>query len=87
MQTNYPNKKAIVWTQTNCQYCVMAKALLSDKGYDIEERMMGEGLKWAKKDLLEAVPHARSVPQIFLDGKYIGGWQQLKDSLYSDDYS
>jgi len=27
---------------------------------------------------LEAVPNVRSVPQIILDGKYIGGYTELK---------
>lgn len=85
MQINSPIKKAVVWTQTNCQYCGMAKALLASKGYQVEERMIGEGYKWSKKDLIEAVPDARSVPQIFIGDIYIGGYGQLKDYLYQND--
>ena len=34
-----------------------------------------------KEDLLEAVPSARTVPQIFLDGNLIGGFTELKKHL------
>lgn len=67
--------KAIMWSKTSCPYCVMAKALLENKGYEIEERKIG--VDWTKEQLLESVPMARTVPQIFLDGKYIGGHDDL----------
>lgn len=84
MQTN--SSKAIVWTQNNCQYCNMAKGLLSNKGYAIEERRIGmdEG-NWTKDALYRAVPDARSVPQIFIDGKHIGGFKELKEFLSNDN--
>jgi glutaredoxin len=39
---------------------------------------MIDGSTYTKKDLIEKVPNARSVPQIFLDGEYVGGLQELK---------
>ena len=69
--------KAIVWSKPSCPYCVMAKKLLEQKGYEIEERVIGLG--FTKVQLLEAVPDARTVPQIFLDEKYIGGYDKLPD--------
>jgi glutaredoxin len=68
--------KAIVWSKHHCPYCDQAKALLKMKGAEIEERNINED--WTKEQLLEAVPTARTVPQIFLDDKYIGGFQELK---------
>jgi len=67
--------KAIVWSKINCPYCVSAVALLKQKGYDIEERKVG--VEFTKEQLLEAVPTARTVPQIFLDGEYVGGYDNL----------
>lgn len=67
--------KAIVWSKPNCPYCVMAKKLLETKGYEIDERVVGFG--WSKEQLLEAVPLARTVPQIFLDGEHVGGYDNL----------
>ncbi len=71
--------KAIVWSKYNCPYCDQAKALLTQKGIEIEERKIGDG--FTKEDLLEAVPTARTVPQIFLDGNLIGGFTELKKHL------
>jgi glutaredoxin len=67
--------KAIVWSKTNCPYCVRAVNLLNLKGYFIEERKLEFG--WTKEQLLESVPNARTVPQIFLVDEYIGGYDDL----------
>lgn len=40
---------------------------------------------YTKKDLIEKVPNARSVPQIFLDGEYVGGLLELKQKLANDN--
>lgn len=68
--------KAIVWSKLNCPYCVEAIIILKRKGYEIEERKIG--VDFTKDQLLESVPLARTVPQIFLDGVYIGGCDDLK---------
>jgi glutaredoxin 3 len=83
MQKNSP-KSAQVWSQTNCPACTEAKRLLDLHGVQIEERMLGIN-GYTKKELIEAVPHARSVPQIFLDGVYVGGLQELKRKLANDN--
>ena len=67
--------KALIWTKDHCPYCVQAKALLTQKGIEIEERKIGHS--WTKEQLLESVPTARTVPQIFLDDKLIGGHDDL----------
>ncbi len=71
--------KAVVWSKYQCPYCDQAKALLEQKGIEFEERKIGDG--WTKEDLLEAVPTARTVPQIFLDEKLIGGFTELRKYL------
>jgi glutaredoxin len=43
---------------------------------EYEERNIGEG--WTREQLLEAVPNAKTVPQIFLNDKYIGTYENLK---------
>jgi glutaredoxin 3 len=72
-------QKAIIWSKTNCSYCDQAKQLLTMKGIVFEERKIGS--EWTKEQLLEAVPTARSVPQIFLDEQYVGGYNELKQRL------
>ena len=71
--------KAVVWSKPACPYCDQAKALLKMKEIEYEEKIIGDG--YLKEDLLEAVPGARSVPQIVLDGELVGGFQELKKRL------
>ena len=71
--------KAIVWSKNSCPYCVQAKALLQLKGIDVEERNIDHNL--TREQLLAAVPTARTLPQIFLDDNYIGGFAELKKHL------
>jgi glutaredoxin len=68
--------KAIVWSKNQCPYCDQAKALLKQKGIEFEERNVSNN--WTREQLLEAVPTARTVPQIILNEKLIGGYTELK---------
>jgi glutaredoxin len=68
--------KATVWSKYNCPYCDQAKALLKQRNIPFEEKKIGDG--YTKEELLEAVPTARTVPQIFLDEELIGGFTELK---------
>jgi glutaredoxin len=71
--------KAIVWSKDSCPFCVQAKALLEARGIEYEERNVSKD--WTKEQLLEAVPTARTLPQIFLDDNYIGGFTDLRSHL------
>lgn len=71
--------KAIIWSKYYCTFCDQAKALLQQKGIPFEEKKIGDG--YTKEELLEAVPTARTVPQIFLNDEYVGGFQELKAKL------
>jgi glutaredoxin 3 len=71
--------KATVWSKYNCPYCDQAKALLKQKGIPFEEKKIGDG--YSKEDLLEAVPTARTVPQIFLGDELVGGFTELRTRL------
>ena len=72
--------RAIVWSKDGCGHCVTAKSLLESKGIECEERNIMAGT-WTKEQLLEAVPTARSLPQIFLDEEYVGGLTELTQRL------
>lgn len=74
--------KATVWSKDQCTFCDQAKSLLKMKGIEFEERNISKGT-WSREQLLEAVPSARAVPQIFLDNEYIGGFTELKKRLES----
>ncbi len=68
--------KAIVWSKYNCTFCEQAKSLLKSKNISFEERKIGDG--WSKEELLESVPNARTLPQIFINNKLIGGYNELR---------
>lgn len=73
--------KAIIWSKKDCSFCVRAKELLSSNNIKHEERVLGNG--WSKEELLKNVPNARTVPQIFIDNNYIGGYTELVEFLNS----
>ena len=72
-------KKAVVWSKDSCPFCVQAKALLESRGIEFEERNVSKD--WTREQLLEAVPTARTLPQIFVDDTYIGGFTELRKHL------
>ena len=68
--------KAIVWSKDFCSFCTQAKALLESQGIEYEERNVSRD--WTREQLLEAVPTARTLPQIFLDQELVGGFTELR---------
>lgn len=71
--------KAVVWSKDACPFCDQAKNLLKLKGIEYEERNISRD--WTREQLLEAVPDARTVPQIFLGDQLIGGFTELRKHL------
>jgi glutaredoxin len=71
--------KAIVWSKDSCPYCDQAKALLKSRNIEFEERNVGQD--WTREQLLEAVPTARTLPQIFLNEELVGGFTELRKKL------
>lgn len=71
--------KAVVWSKDACPFCTQAKALLDSKGIEYEERNIMH--EWTREQLLEAVPNARTLPQIFLDEQHVGGFTELRKHL------
>ncbi|MGF1764410.1 glutaredoxin domain-containing protein [Aliivibrio kagoshimensis] len=70
----------LIITQPNCPFCVKAKAILDERGTEYTALSLGTDL--AKEDMVdyvETVANVRvnTVPQIFLDGTYIGGHDDL----------
>ncbi|MCK9543331.1 MAG: glutaredoxin 3 [Novosphingobium sp.] len=64
--------KVEIYTKWGCPYCVAAKALLARKGVDFEEYDITMG--GPKRDeMRERVPGAVTVPQILIDGRPVGG--------------
>jgi glutaredoxin 3 len=65
-----------IYTKMFCPYCARAKRLLSDKGVTAEEYdiTLG-GLK--RDEMLGRANGRHTVPQIFIDGRHVGGSDDL----------
>jgi glutaredoxin 3 len=66
-----------VYTTPSCAYCVRAKRLLQERGLAYEEFDVAHD-----DELRESVMQRsgrRTVPQIFIDGKSIGGYEELAE--------
>jgi len=70
-----PDQVAI-FTREGCQYCARAKALLSELGYQYAEVSLPHNVR---TKVVGAVAGAKTVPQVFINGEYIGGLEQLED--------
>jgi glutaredoxin len=78
--------RAVIWSKNNCIFCAKAKALLDSKKIYYEERNIDDEFSpWTIEDLLQAVPNARSYPQIFIDFKYIGGYDKMITYIQYND--
>lgn len=76
--------KATIYTKDNCTFCVQAKTLMNIRGIEWEELNMQTSPK-SRDELMEkcekinVIP--RTVPQIWIDDTYVGGFQELKNKL------
>jgi len=68
-------KKIEIYTWGYCPYCVRAKNLLTEKGMDFTEVSL-DGKDDELMKLRERTGQ-RTVPQIFIDDEFIGGFQEL----------
>ena len=74
-------KKVEIYSRTNCSYCVMAMNFFDSKGINYDVYSADDPKIF--KEMLERNPQARTVPQIFIDDKLIGGYTDLIES-YSE---
>ncbi|NDJ18108.1 glutathione peroxidase [Myxacorys almedinensis] len=81
---NYINAKAekpktvSLFTKVGCPFCAKAKQLLSEHGLDYEEIVLGRDVTLRS---LRAMSGATTVPQVFIDGRLIGGSEDLSSYL------
>ena len=71
---------AEVYGTQACGYCRKAKGLLKARGIEYQEFIVGEDI--SSEALSGKIgKQALTVPQIFLDGEYIGGYTELAGRL------
>ena len=70
-----------VFTREGCEFCVRAKGLLREAGIDFEELVLNRDYTEAT---LRAVSGRSTVPEVFVDGEFIGGSAELERYLSRD---
>jgi len=70
----------VVYTTNYCPYCIKAKQLLSNKGVTFQEIDLSND-DAGRIELVNMSGGRKTVPQIFINGQHIGGY----DDLYALD--
>ena len=68
--------QVVIYTTNYCPYCTAAKALLRSKKVQFDEIDVTDDQ--ARRTEMEKLSQRRSVPQIFIDGKPIGGYDDAQ---------
>ena len=67
----------VIYSKPNCVFCDKAKAMVKNLNLEYEEKMFGKDCN-SVEELKEAVgKQVRTMPKILIDGKLIGGYNQL----------
>lgn len=67
--------KVVIYTTEICPYCVKAKALLNKKNVDFQEIKITDDA--TREEMMRKTNGAKTVPQIFINDKLIGGCDDL----------
>ncbi|XP_038072394.1 glutaredoxin-like [Patiria miniata] len=73
------DNKVVVFSKTYCPYCKKAKSALNDvglKGYKIIEIENMDNMD-AIQDYMLQLTKGRSVPRVFIGGKFVGGGDEV----------
>jgi glutaredoxin 3 len=69
--------KVEVYSTVYCPFCIRAKALLTGKGVEFDEIDVTDDLE-AREKMVELAGGRRTVPEIFINGRIIGGYDELR---------
>jgi len=65
-----------IYTKFLCPYCARAKKLLDEKGVQYEEYDITMGGE-KRAEMMQRANGRHTVPQVFIDGRHIGGSDDL----------
>ncbi len=66
-----------IYTTSYCPFCDRAKALLRRKNVKFEEIDITDEPE-LREEMVERAGGRRTVPEVFIEGKIIGGYEELK---------
>lgn len=69
--------KVEIYSLPACSWCVQAKEYLKSQGISFAEIRIDRDIENGRDTLEKLTGGERSVPQIFIDGKHIGGYDEL----------
>lgn len=69
--------RVVIYTTSYCPYCTAAKSLLRSKNVQFEEIDVTRDPH--RRTEMEQLSQRRTVPQIFIDGQSIGGYDDARD--------
>ena len=75
--------KVEIYSKPACPFCLQAKNLAEQKGYEYTYKMLDED--FTREELMEKFPTARTFPQIVVDGTSIGGFTEFKTLVDKQD--
>ena len=75
--------KAEIFGKTDCIHCEKAKLLCAQKSVAFEYQELGKDFEM--EFILEKFPGARTFPQIIIDGKHVGGFDDLATFLSKEN--
>ena len=77
-------KKVIIYSSDHCPYCDMAKSLLTREKISFEEINVSQNDK-LKEEMIKKAGGRKTVPQIFIGEKHIGGYDDLNKVYISKE--
>lgn len=76
-----------IYSKEHCPNCASAKSLLEKENHPFLVVMLSNetsATTFTREDLIGLLPAARSLPQIFKDNRYIGGYKDLVNFLKNE---
>jgi len=83
--------RVVIYTKSGCRFCQQAKNLLSSKGFMFKEKDITYDVL-LKREMIELSGGRVTTPQVFIDGRHIGGCDDIfmldkKNQLIANDSS
>lgn len=68
--------KVVMYATATCPYCIRAEQLLRERGVEAIEKLRIDETPALREEMIERSGR-RTVPQIYIDGKHVGGFDDL----------